>query len=104
MFWTVQLDEECLPLEQRHSGQVRSTKTALLDAFVFNAIQFWSGSNPVTLTKGPDGFPKEIRGGDATIELSWLVERRSARLTYRHNADVLKRSHCGGRSGVSDVR
>jgi hypothetical protein len=64
--------------------------SALLDAFVFNAIQFWSGSNPVKLTKGFDGLSADIRAGDATIQLSWSVERRSARLAYRRNSDLLK--------------
>lgn len=31
--------------------------SALLDAFVFNAIQFWSGTNPVKATQGSDGYP-----------------------------------------------
>jgi hypothetical protein len=64
--------------------------SALLDAFVFNAIQFWSGSNPVKLTKGPNGFPVEIRAGDTTIDLSWSADRQSARLVYRRNGDPMK--------------
>src|SRR5690242_24874 len=64
--------------------------SALLDAFVFNAIQFWSGSNPVKLTHGPDGFPEQLRAGDTTIQLSWSAERRSATLIYRRNGDHIK--------------
>jgi len=64
--------------------------SALLDAFVFNAIQFWSGSNPVKLTGGSDKFPAEIAAGDATIQLSWSAERRSARLAYRRNGELIK--------------
>src|SRR6476660_6396561 len=52
--------------------------SALLDAFVFNAIQFWTGSNPVKVTQGPDGFPQEVKSGESTIQFSWSTERRSA--------------------------
>ena len=64
--------------------------SALLDAFVFNAIQFWSGSNPIKVTNGPDGLPEEIRAGETTLQLSWATERRSATLTYRHKGQVIK--------------
>jgi len=64
--------------------------SALLDAFVFNAIQFWSGSNPVKVTQGPDGFPQEVKSGESTIQFSWSTERRSATLAYRRNGDLIK--------------
>lgn len=64
--------------------------SALLDAFVFNAIQFWSGSNPVKVTQGPDGFPEEVRAGETTIQFSWSTERRSVTLAYRHHGALIK--------------
>ena len=64
--------------------------SALLDAFVFNAIQFWSGSNPVKVTQGPDGLPVEVSSGESTIQFSWFPERRSAMLAYRRNGDLIK--------------
>lgn len=64
--------------------------SALLDAFVFNAIQFWSGTNPVKVTQGPDGLPETVRAGEATIQFSWSAERRSATLAYRRNGDLIK--------------
>ena len=35
--------------------------SALLDAFIFNAIQFWTGDNPVKLTQGPDGYLQAVQ-------------------------------------------
>lgn len=64
--------------------------SALLDAFVFNAIQFWSGSNPIKVTAGPDGLPKDIRAGETTLQLSWAPKRQSATLIYRHKGQVIR--------------
>ncbi len=54
--------------------------SALLDAFVFNAIQFWSGSNPVKVTQGPDG----------NIQVVQIV-----RPDDQHSRDVVGRSSFG---------
>jgi hypothetical protein len=56
--------------------------SALLDAFVFNAIQFWSGDNPIKLTQGPDGHIQEVQLRDQIIRVTWSEDRRSADLTY----------------------
>ena len=56
--------------------------SALLDAFVFNAIQFWSGDNPIKLTQGPDGHIQEVQLRDQIIRVTWSEDRRSAALTY----------------------
>jgi len=56
--------------------------SALLDAFVFNAIQFWSGDNPIKLTQGPDGHIQEVQLRDQIIRVTWSKDRRSADLTY----------------------
>src|SRR5262250_1106969 len=42
--------------------------SALLDAFIFNAIQFWTGSNPVKDTDaGGDGATPVVRLGGITV-------------------------------------
>ena len=64
--------------------------SALLDAFVFNAIQFWSGTNPVKVTQGPDGWPQEVRAGETTVRFSWSADSRRATLDYRHNGELIK--------------
>jgi len=64
--------------------------SALLDAFVFNAIQFWSGTNPVKVTHGPDGWPQEVRAGETTVHFSWSADSRRATLDYRHNGELIK--------------
>ena len=64
--------------------------SALLDAFVFNAIQFWSGTNPVKVTQGPDGYPEALRAGEATIDFSWSADRRSATVSYRRSGALIK--------------
>ncbi|HKT33196.1 MAG TPA: DUF3332 family protein [Nitrospira sp.] len=64
--------------------------SALLDAFVFNAIQFWSGSNPVKVTQGPDGFVEAATSGESTIEFSWSTEHRRATVAYRRHGELIK--------------
>jgi uncharacterized protein DUF3332 len=64
--------------------------SALLDAFVFNAIQFWSGTNPVKVTQGPDGLPQEVRSGETTVRFSWSADSRRATLGYHHNGQLIK--------------
>src|SRR5690348_5740335 len=64
--------------------------SALLDAFIFNAIQFWSGSNPVKVSQGPDGFLETVSHGQSTIQFSWSTEDRSARLVYRRDGELIK--------------
>ena len=64
--------------------------SALLDAFIFNAIQFWSGSNPVKVTQGSDGLLNEVKNGESTIQFSWSAEPRSATLAYRRHGVLIK--------------
>jgi hypothetical protein len=64
--------------------------SALLDAFVFNAIQFWSGTNPVKVTQGPDGLPQEVRAGETTVRFSWLADSGRATVGYHHNGRLIK--------------
>jgi len=64
--------------------------SALLDAFIFNAIQFWTGDNPVKLTQGPDGYLQAVQLGEQTITVSWSEDHRAADLTYREQGRTLK--------------
>jgi hypothetical protein len=64
--------------------------SALLDAFVFNAIQFWSGDNPIKLTQDVNGHIQEVQLGDTTIGISWSEDRRSAALVYRQQGRITK--------------
>jgi len=64
--------------------------SALLDAFVFNAIQFWSGDNPIKLTRGPDGHIQEVQLGDQIIRVTWSEDRRSADLTYWQQGRIIR--------------
>lgn len=56
--------------------------SALLDAFVFNSIQFWSGENPIKVTESQDGHIREVQIGEITIAVSWAEDHRSAHLIY----------------------
>src|SRR5512142_3024759 len=43
---------------------------ALLDAFIFNSIQFWTGDNPVKATNaGSDGATRVVRLGGITMTM-----------------------------------
>lgn len=64
--------------------------SALLDAFVFNAIQFWSGDNPIKLTQGPDGHIQEVQIVDLNILVTWSEDYRSAALTYQQQGRIIK--------------
>lgn len=64
--------------------------SALADAFIFNSMQFWTGNNPVKLTRGPDGQIQEVQLRDQTISVSWTEGYRSAALTYRQQGRTIK--------------
>ncbi len=64
--------------------------STLLDAFIFNAIQFWTGDNPVKLTQGPDGYLQAVQLRDLTIDVVWSADHRSAALTYRQQGQTIK--------------
>src|SRR5215470_12071254 len=63
--------------------------SALLDAFIFNAIQFWTGDNPIKLTHDADGNLHEVQLGDTTISIAWSPDHRSAALMYRQQGRVI---------------
>jgi hypothetical protein len=45
--------------------------STLLDAFIFNSIQFWSGDNPIKGTDaGGDGATRVVRLGGITVTMA----------------------------------
>lgn len=64
--------------------------SALLDAFIFNSIQFWTGDNPIKVTQGPDGHIQAVQLRDLTIHVAWTEDHRSAGLTYQRMGQTIK--------------
>ena len=65
--------------------------SALLDAFIFNSIQFWSGSNPVKATDaGDDGATRVVRLGGLTVTMA--ESDRGTTVTYERNGIVERRA------------
>jgi len=65
--------------------------SALLDAFIFNSIQFWSGDNPVKVSQDEDGRIREVQLGKITASVKWAEDRKSAQVTYVLQGQVVKR-------------
>jgi hypothetical protein len=65
--------------------------SALLDAFIFNSIQFWSGSNPVKANDaGGDGATRVVRLGGITVTMT--ESDRGTTVTYERNGMVERRA------------
>lgn len=65
--------------------------SALLDAFIFNSIQFWSGSNPVKASElEDDGQTKVAQVGDLTMR--WTATTDGATVTYERHGIVERRA------------
>jgi Domain of unknown function (DUF3332) len=65
--------------------------SALLDAFIFNSIQFWSGSNPVKANDGGgDGAIRVVRLGGITVTMS--ENDRGTTVLYERNGIVERRA------------
>jgi hypothetical protein len=65
--------------------------SALLDAFIFNSIQFWSGDNPVKATDaGGDGATRVVRLGGVTVTM--VESDRGTTVTYERNGIVERRA------------
>ena len=62
--------------------------SALLDAFIFNSIQFWTGDNPVK-AEGQNDSIREVRIGEKRIAVSWAKNRQSAKVTYSQDGAVI---------------
>src|SRR5262249_24241289 len=64
---------------------------ALLDAFIFNSIQFWTGDNPVKATDaGSDGAIRIVRLGG--IIMTMAPSERGVTVTYERNGIVERRA------------
>ncbi len=65
--------------------------SALLDAFIFNSIQFWSGDNPVKASElESDGLTKVARFGDVTVR--WTHTSEGATVTYERHGIIERRA------------
>ena len=65
--------------------------STLLDAFVFNSIQFWSGNNPIKATNtGDDGAIRVVRVGGITVTMA--ESDRGTTVTYERNGIVERRA------------
>ena len=65
--------------------------SALLDAFIFNSIQFWSGDNPVKASElGDDGQTKVAQLGDLTMR--WAPTSEGATVTYERHGVIERRA------------
>ena len=65
--------------------------SALLDAFIFNSIQFWSGNNPVKATDvGGDGATRVVQLGGVTVTMA--ESDRGTTVTYERNGIVERRA------------
>ena len=65
--------------------------STLLDAFIFNSIQFWSGSNPVKANDaGGDGATRVVQLGEVTVTMA--ESDRGAMVTYERNGLIERRA------------
>jgi hypothetical protein len=65
--------------------------SALLDGFIFNSIQFWSGDNPVKAAElNSDGTTKQVVLGETTIR--WTQTGEAALVTYERRGVVERRA------------
>jgi Domain of unknown function (DUF3332) len=71
--------------------------SALLDGFIFNSIQFWSGDNPVKAADlNPNGTIKTVVLGETTIR--WMQADEGAQVTYERHGVVERRAMIIGNS------
>jgi uncharacterized protein DUF3332 len=65
--------------------------SALLDAFIFNSIQFWGGDNPVKAADaGSEGATRVVRLGGITMTM--VESDRGTQVTYERNGTVERRA------------
>ncbi|OAI46417.1 hypothetical protein AYO43_06335 [Nitrospira sp. SCGC AG-212-E16] len=64
--------------------------SALLDAFIFNSIQFWTGGNPIKANDaGDNGATRVVRLGGLTVTMA--ETDRGTTVTYERNGIVERR-------------
>ena len=65
--------------------------SALLDAFIFNSIQFWSGDSPIKASDlNDDGQTKIAQVGDLTMR--WTSTNEGATVTYERRGIIERRA------------
>lgn len=65
--------------------------SALLDAFIFNSIQFWSGDNPIKASDlNDDDQTKVARVGDLTMR--WTSTSEGATVSYERSGIIERRA------------
>ena len=65
--------------------------SALLDAFIFNSIQFWSGSNPIKAADLDDAGPTKVaQVGELTMR--WTSTSEGATVTYERRGIIERRA------------
>lgn len=64
--------------------------SALLDAFIFNSIQFWSGDNPIKVTQDDEGRIREVQMGAITATVIWTEDGASAHVLYIQKGQLIK--------------
>lgn len=63
----------------------------LIDAFIFNPIQFWTGDNPLKATDaGSDGATRVVRLG--AITMTMVESDRGTQVTYERNGILERRA------------
>ncbi len=81
--------------------------STLLDAFIFNSIQFWSGDNPVRVTHDEDGRIREVQLGRLTASVLWAEDGKAAHVTYVREGQLVKQvmiEHDGGQLRLRDQK
>jgi len=65
--------------------------SALLDAFIFNSIQFWSGDNPIKASDlDNDGQTKVARLGEVTVQ--WTPTNEGTTVLYERHGIIERRA------------
>lgn len=65
--------------------------SALLDGFIFNSIQFWSGDNPIKASElENDGLTKVARFGDVTVR--WTPTSEGTAVIYERHGIIERRA------------
>lgn len=75
----------------------------LLDALVFNSIQFWTGDNPIKVSHGENGQIRLVRAGETTITLTPSQDGNSARISYSRAGQVFKTAEIVGSQDGYDL-
>jgi hypothetical protein len=73
--------------------------SALLDGFIFNSIQFWTGDNPVKVSHDDHGRIREVQLGKVTATVTWAGDGRSAHVEYVKDGRILNAARISEEDG-----